>query len=125
MIDDERVLARFSTAFAETQVVKLQPSAASWYHNNVIFTRGQLTEINDGSVRVEGEGGYTSTPALLHDLLLRIGSSGRAVGILGGFDDALLLELSDISLCGHGELGSCGYRSRSSDKSIGTTLQLF
>ena len=71
------VLMSFTTAFAETQVAKLQPSAAGWYHNNVIFTKGQLTEINDGSVRVEGEGGY-------RDIVLNISATTHIVNAEDG-----------------------------------------
>ena len=71
------VLMSFTTAFAETQVAKLQQSAAGWYHNNVIFTKGQLTEINDGSVRVEGEGGY-------RDIVLNISATTHIVNAEDG-----------------------------------------
>ena len=71
------VLMSFTTAFAETQVAKLHQSAAGWYHNNVIFTKGQLTEINDGSVRVEGEGGY-------RDIVLNISATTHIVNAEDG-----------------------------------------
>ena len=72
------VLMSFSVALAEEQqVAKLQPSAAGWYHNNVIFTKGQLTEINDGSVRVEGEGGY-------RDIVLNISATTHIVNAEDG-----------------------------------------
>ncbi|MGL5207279.1 MAG: stalk domain-containing protein [Acidaminococcaceae bacterium] len=70
-------LLSFSTAFAEGQGAKLQSSAAGWYHNNVIFTKGQLTEINDGSVRVEGEGGY-------RDIVLNLSATTHIVNAEDG-----------------------------------------
>ena len=72
------IFMSFSVALAEEQqVAKLQPSAAGWYHNNVIFTKGQLTEINDGSVRVEGEGGY-------RDIVLNISPTTHLVNAEDG-----------------------------------------
>ena len=72
------IFMSFSVALAEEQqVAKLQPSAAGWYHNNVIFTKGQLTEINDGSVRVEGEGGY-------RDIVLNISATTHIVNAEDG-----------------------------------------
>lgn len=62
----------FCTAFAEEQGSKTQPSAADWYHNNVIFTKGQLTEVGTDSVRVEGDGGYK-------DIVLNISAATQIV----------------------------------------------
>ena len=72
------IFMSFSVALAEEQqVAKLQPSAADWYHNNVIFSKGQLTEINDGSVRVEGDGGY-------RDIVLNISATTHIVNAEDG-----------------------------------------
>ena len=72
------IFTSFSVALAEEQhIAQLQPSAASWYHNNVIFTKGQLTEISEGSVRVEGEGGY-------RDIVLNISPTTHIVNAEDG-----------------------------------------
>ena len=77
------VLMSFSLALAEEQqVAKAQPSAAAWYHNNVIFTKGQITEINENSVRVEGEGGY-------RDIVLHISPTTQIVNAEDGSPVAL------------------------------------
>ena len=61
----------------EQQIAMLQPSAASWYHNNVIFTKGQMTEIGENSVRVEGDGGY-------RDIVLNISATTHIVNAEDG-----------------------------------------
>ena len=77
------ILMSFSVALAEEQqVAKAQPSAAAWYHNNVIFTKGQITEINENSVRVEGEGGY-------RDIVLHISPTTQIVNAEDGSPVAL------------------------------------
>lgn len=65
------------TAFAEAPASKPQPSASGWYHNNVIFTKGQITEINSDSVRVFGEGGYK-------DIVLNISAATQIVNAEDG-----------------------------------------
>ena len=67
----------FSTALAEEKLAMLQPSAASWYHNNVIFTKGQLTEVGSDSVRVEGDGGYK-------DIVLNVSQATQIVNAEDG-----------------------------------------
>lgn len=62
---------------AEQQIAKLQPSASGWYYNNVIFTKGQLTELGENGVRVEGDGGY-------RDIVLNISATTHIVNAEDG-----------------------------------------
>lgn len=61
----------------EQQTTKLQSSASGWYYNNVIFTKGQLTEIGKDNVRVEGDGGY-------RDIVLNISATTHIVNAEDG-----------------------------------------